>query len=141
MGNYTQFHAKIPLKKDTPDEVVLLLMHAIYDPDFHTVYINAKNNIESAHPILLPDCKFFTLERWEGVFMHSAFHDEGPKFLRTNSGYYELELHCEINYGYEEVRCFIEWITPWVAGRKKKQYIGWWKNENMDFRCNEYIER
>jgi hypothetical protein len=141
MGCYTEFHAKMILRKDTPDDVVLILMHSIYDPNFYAAWIDHRNNIYGPHPVILPDHKFFTLERWENIFMHSAFLYDAPKCIRTKSGYYELEVHCDINYGHEEVQEFIDWIKPWVAGRKKTQYLGWWTNENIRYRINEYIER
>lgn len=142
MGNYTQFHANIPLRKDTPDDIVLLIHHAIYDPGFG-VYWNHILRTDSLHTITLPDHPFFKTERWEGIFMGPNFHHEhGAKFILTKSGYYDLEIHCDINYGVEEVCQFIDWITPYVAGRKRKQYIGWWQQDDLyRVRINEYINR
>lgn len=130
MGNYTQFHASISMKKDAPVDVVMLIMHQIYTRDYSLL-----------ETITLPDHEFFKQERWDYIFMGPNFeHDHGAKLIRTKSGYYELEIHCDVNYGYDEVTEFVKWIAPWVAGRKKKKYIGWWKNENMDHRFNEYID-
>ena len=32
-------------------------------------------------------------------------------------------------------------MTYSLVGRKKKQYIGYWRHENMDHEINIYIER
>lgn len=129
MGCYTQFHCKVNLRKDIPDDVALLINHMIYDNVW-----GEDLNVQSWHTL-------FTLERWENLFMTSAFLDGRPRFIRKTNGYYELELHCDINYGHNEVQEFVKWISPYVAGRKKKQYIGWWKNEDVNWTCNEYVER
>lgn len=128
MGCYTQFHCKVTLRKDIPDDVALLLSHMIYDNVW-----GEHLNVQSWHPL-------FTLDRWGNLFMTSSFY-AAPRFIRKPNGYYELELHCDINYGYEEVKQFVHWISPYVAGRKKRQFIGWWKTEGMDWRVNEYVER
>lgn len=144
MGSYTQFHAEIPLRKDTPDDVVLLISHAVYDDDFCTFYTEYPK--ECQHPLILPDHPFFKTDRWGYIFSRYQFdlNDYGKaKFTRSKSGYYDLTIHCNINYGFHEIHEFIEWIKPYVAGRKKKQYIGWWLNEDSFYlnRINEYIER
>lgn len=142
MGCYTQFHANISLRKDTPDDVVLLIMHGIYDPEFWPACIDHMNDIYGAHPLILLEHPFFKTERWDLIFMRSSYGEPTEaKFIRTPSGYYELEINCDINYGHQEVQTFIDWIKPHVAGRKKRQYIGWWTNDNVTWRANEYIER
>lgn len=140
MGLYTEFHCNVILRKDTPDDVLLLISHSIYDPDFMTIYIDARNNIETPHPLTLPDHPFFKTERWDRIF--GCHYDlAAPYFIKTKAGYYRLSIGCSINYGFHEIQEFIKWITPYVAGRKKKQYIGWLKNEDQDYRVNEYVER
>lgn len=129
MGYYTEFHCKTILRKDTPDDVVLLISHMIYDHVW-----GEDMGVGSWH-------RLFTLERWELIFMTSAFLDSRPRFIRKPNGYYELELHCDINYGNQEIKEFIKWISPYVAGRKKRQYIGQWRGETMDLFVNEYVER
>lgn len=111
-----------------PDDIALLISHLIYDPDCW------------GECVTVPDHPLFKEERWENLFMHSAWHSP-PRFIRVKSGYYVLELHCEINYGVGEVKEFCKWIAPYVAGRKKKQYIGWWKPEDFRDKINEYVER
>lgn len=144
MGCYTQFHAKIPLRKDTPDDVVLLIMHAVYDPDFYSACIDPRNDLDGPHPLILPEHEFFQQERWGNIFMRSNYyHETGARFTRSRSGYYDLEINCDINYGHVEVQCFLDWIKPWIAGRRKKQFLGYWRNDNMmgQDSVNEYIER
>lgn len=137
---YTEFHLTMTLRKDTPDDVLLLIQHAIYDPDFMTVYIDARNNIETPHPLTLPPHPFFQTERWEGIFGHH-YDIAPPYFIKTKGGYYKLSLGGNINYGHEEIREFIKWISPYVAGRKKRQYIGWYRNEEYWHRNYEHVER
>lgn len=122
MGLYLDFHFKATLVKDTPIDVIELISGAIIlDDDI----------------INLPDHPFFKTERWSRIFVHHSDMPP-PLFYQKLNKYYIIELHCCINYGFDEMQEFLNWIRPWICGRRKKEFIGWWKQEGMDMRVNEY---
>lgn len=123
MGYYVQFETKkICLKKEIPE----WLIDFLNDADIRKV-----ENPE--HPL-------FKTDRWSNLFcLHS--HEKPYYFGKGKNGYYELYLYCEINYGWDEIRLFADWITPFVAGHKNKEYIGYLQGEDRDSRENIYIER
>lgn len=77
--------------------------------------------------------EFFKLKKHEQIFIGGKYETAGE--------YFRFSIDCEINYGYEEIEKFVEFISPLVAGHKKRQYIGWYKGEESDHRFNVYIER
>jgi hypothetical protein len=128
MGYYYEFHFKAILKKETPNLVTEII----------NLHVNRKEWPEDDS---MPDHEFFTLRRWSRVFSHSAFLEEMQRFIPRAENYWLLELHTEINYGYEEIQQFVDWISPYVAGRKQKQYVGWYKGEDDRQRINLYVQR
>ena len=129
MGHYVEIKTKrIVLRKDLPENIVSFIKKAMD--------VNCVDDHD-----WLPDHKLFSLNRWDRLFYpHQDF--EKPYFNRLENGYYELFLNADINYGYEECWEFADWISPYVAGRKKKEYIGWYKGESWENpRTNLYVER
>lgn len=57
------------------------------------------------------------------------------------SGRWVIELDTEFKNYDGEINKFIEWISPFVVGRKRNQYIGWYKGEGPSERTNIYIQR
>ena len=53
--------------------------------------------------------------------------------------YYKLIINSEFKNYDNEINEFINFITPYTIGRKKKQYIGWSLREDCDKRENIYI--
>lgn len=128
MGNYLELYVNVKLIKELPQEVVDFLNEKI-----------VLNNWVSDEAGL--NHRLFKCQRWSSIFAHSGFH-EPPEFYRFPNGYYKLILHGEINNGMDEVYLFKDWIYPYVAGRKSKQYIGYWDNETPEVpKENIYIER
>jgi hypothetical protein len=127
MGCYVEFTSKeIKLRKDTPVEII----------EFIDTLVN-KNDCDIIPPTTH---KFFTLERWDSLFYPHAFVDKKTYFKHEN-GYWILFIGCEINYGWEEIREFAKWITPYVSGHKPKEFIGLLKGEDRDDLENIYIDR
>ena len=127
MSYYYRFNINTVLKKDTPQDIVDFLYNVINNTGIIP-------KIDTPHP-------FFGTERWIRVFAH---HKDYPKpiFFKYDGGYYDLQLNGEINYGSEEIKLFVEWIKPYVAGRKKKQHIGSYKGESYETPLvNLYVER
>jgi hypothetical protein len=124
---YTLRTKEITLREDIPGDVVRML----------NSFINgyASEGFESPHPL-------FQTERWHSLFCPNGFHEGYPKFAKRGK-YYRLTIHCDINYGSEEIEQFALWITPFVAGHKPREYIGWYKHGDSAYgeRNNVYIER
>jgi hypothetical protein len=126
MGYYFYFKTKeIAIRKDAPQNII----------DFLNERINNKNYDYPA-----PEHPLFKLERWDSLFGHWDWLNP-PSFV-FKDGYWRLSLECEVKYGWEEIQAFSDWITPYVAGRKKNEYIGWYKGESHEIgRINLYIKR
>ena len=123
--NYTIKTKAIRLKKNTPLDVVNFI----------------RDCLDNNYPEPISDHSFFKTERWRSIFSHMGFDwYEKPYFNKLPNGSFELFLHADIKYGYEEIEQFADWITPYVCGHKPKEYIGSVKNDNLD-RYNLYIDR
>lgn len=61
---------------------------------------------------------------------------KGGKFYH-NGGQWVLELDTYFKNYNDEIEHFVDWIAPYVGGRKKKQYLGWSKGEDRSDR--DYI--
>ena len=126
MGYYYEFHIKVKLKKDLPVEVIKFLQSWI---------------VEQTYKPFIVDHALFRLERWGSCFYHSAYHG-APTFDKLSSGYYLLQLNGEIKHGYKEIEEAVNWLSQYVVGRKKKQYVGWYKGESWEVpRINLYVEK
>jgi len=138
MGHYTELQFKIKLRKDAPDNVVSILKRVLIERDLghDKVLFDTKDVFK---PEL--DHDFFKCERWYMLFLSTNWGDiQGGKMYQEKE-YWVVDLHTEFKNYDSEIDKFIDWITPFIVGRKKKQYVGWWKSESMDSRINIYIER
>lgn len=126
MGYYVRFETKkICLRRDIPIEV----------RDF------LENHIHGDMSYPNPDHKLFhSTSRWHSLFSKFEGLDSSYIHLRDD-GYIELYINCDINYGYDEIELFVDWITPFIAGHKPKEYVGWYQGEGQDRKHNVYIER
>ena len=73
--------------------------------------------------------EFFKCERWRIMLSREVFKS-------TKKGYYSLKIDTEINHGYHEIQEFINLIEPYIIGRKRRQYIGYYRPEDGD---NTYV--
>ena len=139
MGCYTKLKFKAKLKQDTPEIVVNILKRVINEHDLgHDKVLFKSKDVfrpELDHP-------FFKCEQWYMLFLSTNWNDEmqGGRFYEEN-GRWVLDLHTEFIDRDYEIDKFFDWIKPFIIGRKKKQYVGYWRNENMDEQCNLYVER
>lgn len=138
MGHYTELQCKIKLRKDTPDNVVSILKRVLVERDLghDKVLFDTKDVFK---PEL--DHDFFKCERWYMLFLSTNWGDIQGGKMYQEKGHWVVDLHTEFKNYDNEIDKFIDWITPFVVGRKKKQYVGWWQSESMDSRINIYIER
>lgn len=131
MGYDVRFKSKpIKLRLDTPKEIIQLLNILVND------YKETDTN-----KLIIPNHKFFTLDRWRNIFCSSAFEDEEASFEINRHGNYVLFVNNHIKHGWEEAREFAKWITPYVIGHKPKEFIGTLKGDEHYDRKNIYIER
>ncbi len=141
MGHYRTFRFNVLLKKDTPKEVVNLLTRVIVNEDLGL----GDKCVYDWEDVFVPEIKhkFFICRRWFALLTDTNGNKNlfGGKFNRTDKGYYHLNLHTEFKNYTDEIECFLDFISPHVAGRKKKQYVGWEKYEESRQISNIYINR
>ncbi len=139
MGSYTNLIFKAKLRKDTPDNVISLLKRVLIDHDLGL----GDAKIFKTEDVFVPDIDnpFFKCDRWYMLFKSTNWDDtmQGGKFYE-DKGYWILDLHTEFKNYENEIGLFVDWISPFVVGRKKKQYVGRWRWEN-EIEQNIYIER
>jgi hypothetical protein len=138
MGSYTELQCKIKLRKDTPENIIYLLKRVIINGD-----LGHDKSLFKTEDVFKPELnhKFFECDRWYMLFLSTNWSDiQGGKFYQQG-GYWVIDLHTEFKNYDSEIDNFIDWITPFIVGRKKKQYVGWSKHEAMNQRDNIYIER
>jgi hypothetical protein len=126
MSYYIEINLTIKLRKDTPIEVIdyieQTLSYGVGDVRFDD------------HP-------FFDTRRWYGMFWSMGYDDFSLPYLKRIERGYELHLHTNINHGSDEVLKFVDWISPFILGRKKKTYLGYKIPECAHQRTNIYWNR
>ncbi len=139
MGYYTELKFKAKLKQDAPENVVNILKKVINEHN-----LGHDKTLFKSEDVFKPklDHPFFKCERWYMLFLSTNWDDQmqGGKFYEEN-GRWVLDLHTEFKNYDSEIDHFFDWIKPFIVGRKKKQYVGYWRRESMDSRCNLYVER
>jgi hypothetical protein len=139
MGYYTELKFDAKLKQDTPENVLNILKRVINERDLghDKVLFNTKDVFkpELDHP-------FFKCERWYMLFLSTNWNEEmrGGKFYEEK-GRWIISLHTEFKDQDNEIDNFFEWINPFIAGRKKKQYVGYYRGEEEKRQTNLYVER
>ncbi len=137
MGYYTELKVVFWLKKDTPKQVIDLLKRVIIDQD-----LGHDKTLFGSEDVFKPDIdhSFSKCNNWYMLFLGTNFDDDKGREMHEVSGRWLVKIHSDFkNYG-NEIDEFIDWISPYIAGRKKKQFIGYWKGEYSP-QINIYIER
>lgn len=129
MGFYTELKFDAKLLRSTPIEIILLLESLINLQD---------SSIPDASFI---DHEFFDCTSWYKIFLPSQFLETQENTLDFQNGRYIISIHSEFKNYDQEIEKFVDWIKPYVIGRKKKQYVGYFRNENSNNKTNIYIER
>lgn len=138
MGYYTEFKCKLKLKKDTPEDVLSILKRVVIQRD-----LGIDRALFKTEDVFKPELghEFFECERWYMLLISNNFGCVSGGKMYEEKGYWVLDLHTEFKNYDCEISKFIDWISPFVVGRKKKEYVGWWQGEDMNQRVNVYIER
>lgn len=121
---YTFKTKEIALRKGVPLEIVKFLGDIVNDQIWTYAGL--------PHPL-------FKTERWFALFAKSGWYEDCSYFQNRN-GYWRLFIHCDINKGSEGIEQFVDWITPFVAGHKPKEFLGR-VIADRDYEYNVYIER
>lgn len=142
MGTYTRLHISILLRKDTPDSVTALLERVVTNKDF-----GAPGPVFNHGDIPRPDINiyphpFFDCERWYMMLIANDFDPKlGSTFKKGEFGRWWLVIETDFKNYDDEIRKFVNWISPYAASSKKKQCIGWYCIDADKVRNNIYVER
>ena len=136
MGTYTELHLNLKLRKDIPVEIKYLFEKVVNNRDLEV------NGLFSSQDVFAPNInhQFFKCDRWYMLFLGNNFYEEvGISKFIEDIYYYSLIINSEFKNYDNEINEFINFITPYTIGRKKKQYVGWSLREDCDKRENIYI--
>lgn len=140
MGHYTEFYCTLKLKSDTPKDVVDLLRRVIKDGDLG---LKEGTQIFNHDDVFKPEIShpFFKCERWWAVLIFNDWGTtKGSKFIENDHGVV-INIHVNFKNYDDEIDQFLDWIKPYIRGRKKKTYIGWWRPENMREQLHVHLHR
>lgn len=125
MSYITEIKLKINLSKNTPKDLIEWLNKCI----------------EYNHYIPFGENPFFKTDRWTKIFATYGYDGYDKPYIKEVKNGWELAIHTDINYEDRELSTFIEWIKPYVLGRKKKVYLGWYERESEYKHTNVYLHR
>lgn len=163
MGYYFKFEINCTLRRDTPKKVIDTIFFEIYSAYLETY----PDEFDKMVPYALKDIyikkiceattdysdKFWGIKRAKDVFswynglnypIIQPIWTNWFKFKDDPNNYkpfWQITLRGDLNYGYEAINGFVEYITPYLAGHKPKQYIGWCKGEDQNQRIELYAIR
>lgn len=130
MGDYTEFHFDIKLRKDTPSnvlEIFDMLINCEADSNYFRIAEAAQTH------------DFFKCKRWWQMF--NRFADYKPPTYEYSFYGMKLVINGEIKDRENEIEKFVDFISPFVRGSKKKQYIGWSKSDYANDRRYWHVVR
>ena len=164
MGYYFEFEIQANLRRDTPKEVIDTIFYEMYST-YLEVYAD---QFDKMVPYALKDiyikkiCEavtdysdnFWDIKRAKDIFswysgksypiIQPIWTDDWKKFKTDPDNYnpiWQLSLYGDLNHGYDAINGFVDYITPYIAGHKPKQYIGWYKGEDQNERINLYAKK
>lgn len=139
MGYYTELKFKAKLRDDTPENVINLLKRILIEHD-----LGIERELFHTEDVFKPNLshQFFKCERWYMLFLSTNWDNEmqGGKMYQIGNRWV-IDLHTEFKNYDNEIDLFFDWIKPFVVGRKKKQFVGYYRGEFNDYQTNMYIER
>ena len=127
MGFYTKFNFTARLNDSTPSPVIDLLNRVINERD-----LGHDKMFFKSEDVFKPefDHCFFKCGRWYMLFLSCNFDDDlkGGVFQKKKD-VWSIKIETEFKNYDGEIDLFIHWISPFIRGRKKKQYLGWSQTE------------
>ena len=130
MSIYTSFEAKIRLRLDTPFEIVEMIEKITSNAINETSY-EAYEKFKSECATKF-DHAYFRCLHWDSMLNSTNNSDIlGGKFYKNRHNYW-LCLDTEFREYHDEIEKFLDFIKPYIVGRKQKQYIG--KSKMHDYR-------
>jgi len=128
MGHYTKLRFKAKLHDDTPENIINIL----------DLLINKKDYSQPSE-----EHQFFKCDRWQQLFVSINWDEnlQGGLFYKDRSNRWVIDLETEFKNYDLEIDHFFDWIKPFIVGRKKKQYVGYYRGESMSYQINLYVER
>ena len=120
MGMYTELHFNSELKKDVPIQVIDVLKYMVKD--------------RKKKPTL-PEHSFFECERWTMLFVCDSYYFDADthstlRFDDISNAYYLCVRANLKNYG-EEIRKFLDWITPYLE-KYEGEFLGFYRYEESE---------
>jgi len=103
MGMYTELHYNVALKQPVPDEVVTLLRYMLGD-------------IEEVEEV--PFHRLFATSRWDYMLRCDSYYFDADtnstlRYDDIHGGYY-LCIRCNLKNYDDEIKLFIDWVSPYV---------------------------
>lgn len=86
--------------------------------------------IEKEHPDI--EHPFFKDDRYEWVLIHNHNGCNRNIACRAKRGCVAVFVENEVYNNSRVIEKFLDWISPYVYGRRKMTYMGWSKSENAD---------
>ncbi len=122
MGMYTEFHFNSSIKKDTPKEVVEILIWMVRG-EYHE------------RPKNLPKHKFFECSRWAVLFRMDSYYFDA----KTNSYFefddvskcYYLNIKSNLKNYDDEISEFLDWIHPYLD-KFDGEFLGFYRYEEYE---------
>jgi hypothetical protein len=141
LGYLTEFYCKFNLRNDTPQNIVSFFKEILIE---RKIYTDNNKCFFTSDDVIKPKIEhpFFYCKHWYKLMLFTDFNEElkSGNFYQKNENWI-VEIETDFKNYHDEIENFINFVKPYVYGRKKKQYIGWWRGESDSQRTNIYIER
>ena len=119
MGMYTELVLGVNIKDDTPNEVITVLRHMVYNPNINSV-------------VELPDHPLFATSRWKHMLRSCSYYFSGgshTELVKDQFDFWKLSIRCNLKNYDDEINKFWNWIQPYV---ETKGHVGHFRYEEDD---------
>jgi hypothetical protein len=102
MGMYTEFHFNAELREDVPDDVLAVLDYMVNDVP---------------EPSSLPEHPLFNCLRWRSMLRMDSYYfpaDTHSTLRLDEGGERYLCVRCNLKNYDDEIRHFVDWVTPYL---------------------------
>lgn len=120
MGMYTELNCAFELNKETPQQVIDVLMFMIEGGD--------QNQLSGNHPL-------FETHRWSYMLQSDSYYFDGDTHstirFDTITEQYTVTIRCNVKNYHREIEHFIDWITPHID-KFPDEFLGYKRYEEAD---------